>query len=59
MAGNDLHVLKIDLAIAKPGEVQPQADEATRRLFEETSSAIVKIETATATGTGFAVNRPG
>lgn len=55
----DIHVLKPDFPIAKPGQPQPEADEATRRLYEDASSSIVKIETGDSRGSGFAAGAPG
>ena len=62
MADDTIHVLKVDQPIAIPGEAQPTADEATRRLYQAAQPSIVRIEKGSnneVVGTGFAASRPG
>jgi hypothetical protein len=54
----EIPVLKVNHAFSPPGSLQPHADQATRRLYEEASPSIVQVEFGQYRGSGFALERP-
>jgi hypothetical protein len=59
IASSKIPVLAPGVEIADPSQEQPAADEAARRLYEDTSPAVVQILTNKARGTGFFFNEEG
>lgn len=54
-----IHVLKNGVTMQESADLQPQADEASRRLFAEVSPSVVKIQADNGTGSGFYVDKDG
>lgn len=54
-----IHELRIGLPFSDKDELQPNVDATTRKLFEDSTTAIVKIDCDDASGTGFFIDRQG
>jgi S1-C subfamily serine protease len=54
-----IHELRIGIPFSNKDELQPSVDATTKKLFEDTSPAIVNISADNATGTGFFMDNAG
>jgi hypothetical protein len=51
----NIPVLKIDMPLKPAGQTQPEADNTTRRLYDDSYKGVVQIVTNTGMGSGFVV----
>jgi S1-C subfamily serine protease len=54
-----LHVLKSGVPMQETDDLQPQADETSRRLFAEVAPSVVKIQADNGSGSGFYIDKDG